>query len=115
MSENSESILQSIKKMLGVSGDYFDPEIINFINSQLIRLHQLGVRPESIFTITNETSTWADFLGSEENNLAMVKPFVYVGVKLLFDPPQSSTLLQQLNSQKQEYEWLLNVIVDPPK
>ena len=100
-----ESILTSIKKLLGIPESQigFDPDIIIHINSVMIILMQLGVGPESGFSILDKSSTWVDFLGSV-TNLAMVKSYIYLKVKLIFDPPQASTVLTSMENNIKEYE-----------
>ena len=111
-----ESILTSIKKMLGIDEEYthFDADIIMHINSVLMILTQLGVGPEDGFVIEDDTSTWADFI--PEANAAQlhgVKTYIYMKVKLIFDPPLSSAVIESMNRQIAEFEWRLNVAVDP--
>lgn len=109
-----ESILNSVKKMLGITEDYthFDPELIMYINGELMHLNQIGVG-SNVFIISSQDDTWEDFLGSDISKLPLVKPFVAGRVRLIFDPPQSSSVAQALNDQMKEYEWRLNVAVDP--
>lgn len=111
-----ESILTSIKKLLGIDEAYthFDSDIIMHINSALMVLTQLGVGPEEGFMIEDDTSTWISFI-SEENaaKIEAVKSYVYLKVKLLFDPPISSAVIESINRQISELEWRLNVAVDP--
>lgn len=107
-----ESILISIKQMLGPSADYehFDPDIIMHINTALMILRQLGVGPEEGFRIEDDTSTWTDFLPNESLiKLESVKSYVYLKVKLLFDPPLSSSTVESYNRAISELEWRLNV------
>lgn len=110
-----ESILTSIKKLLGIDESYthFDADIIMHINSALMVLTQLGVGPEEGFMIEDDTSTWISFI-SEENaaKIEAVKSYVYLKVKLLFDPPLSSAAIESINRQISELEWRLNVAVD---
>lgn len=110
-----ESILNSVKKMLGIAEDYthFDPELIMYINGELMHLNQIGVGSGNVFTITDSTDTWEDFIGEDITQLPLIKPFIAGRVKLIFDPPQSSSAVQALNDQMKEYEWRLNVAVDP--
>ena len=110
-----DSILNSVKKMLGIAEDYthFDPELIMYINGELMHLNQIGVGSSGIFSISGSDATWEDYLGSDINQLQIVKPFIAGRVKLIFDPPQSSSAVQALNEQMKEYEWRLNVAVDP--
>lgn len=111
-----ESILTSIKKMLGIDEEYthFDADIIMHINSMLMILTQLGVGPPEGFVIEDDTSTWVDFI-PEANaaKLHAVKTFIYLKVKLVFDPPLSSGVIEAMNRQIDELEWRLNVAVDP--
>lgn len=104
------SILTSIKKMLGVDEEYdcFDTDIILHINSVLMILTQLGVGPSEGFIITDKTATWKDFL-KDTKKLESVKSYVYLKVKLLFDPPLSSAVMDATNSLIRELEWRLNV------
>lgn len=104
------SILTSIKKMLGMTEDYepYDPVIIMHINSVLMILNQLGVGPSNGFSISDKTSTWSDFV-RDDKKLESVKSYVYLKVKLLFDPPLQSTVMEAMNRMVNELEWRLNV------
>ena len=110
-----ESILTSIKKMLGIHEDheYFDADIIMHINTVFTILTQLGVGPSKGFMIEDETTTWDEFLPEDSNLLASVKTYMFLKVKLLFDPPLSGTVMESFNRQINELEWRLNVTVDP--
>lgn len=105
-----ESILTSIKKMLGIGEEYahFDADIIFHINSALMTLNQLGVGPADGFFVTTDEQTWEGFLG-ESKKLEAVKSYIYLRVKLLFDPPANGTLVESINKQIAEFEWRLNV------
>ena len=108
-----ESILESIKKMLGPSGSYdvFDPDIIMHINSTFMVLHQAGVGPEEGFFIEDEAAIWEDF--TTDTMLANgVKTYMYAKVKKVFDPPSSSTHMQALNDVINEFEWRLNIAAE---
>lgn len=109
-----DSILTSVKKMLGIDEEYthFDSDIIMHINSVLLILTQLGIGPSSGFMIEGKTETWEDFIG-EGSNLEAVKSYVYMKVKMLFDPPLSSGVIDAMNRMINEFEWRLNVAVDP--
>ena len=109
-----ESILLTIKKILGVPEDYkvFDVDLIVHINSVLLILQQLGVGPKSGFSITGTEETWSDFFTNPEN-LEAVKSYVGIKTKLLFDPPDSSFVLDSYKTLANELEWRLNVQVDP--
>ena len=111
------SILQDIRKMIGPSETYthFDRDLIIHINSVFTILNQLGVGPESGFTITGETEDWSDFL-PEGEQLEIVKSYMYLKVKLMFDiSTMTSPLIDVMNRQIAEFEWRLNVAVDPKK
>lgn len=111
-----DSILTSIKKMLGITEEYehFDADIIMHINSVFMILNQLGVGPNKGFSIRDKTTTWGDYL-SDESNLEAVKSYVYLKVKLIFDPPLSSTVMDCMTRMISEYEWRLNVAVELQK
>lgn len=108
-----ESILTSIKKLLGIEEEYtqFDNDIIMDINSVFLNLTQLGVGPAEGFLIEDDTATWEDFIG-DSNQLQAVKSYMYLKVKLLFDPPLSSSVIESMNRMIAELEWRLNVAVD---
>ena len=108
-----DSILTSIKKLLGISEDYtqFDDDLIMHINSVFINLTQLGVGPESGFTIEDEYTEWSDFIKNDAQ-LQAVKSYMYLKVKLLFDPPLSSSVIESMNRMIAELEFRLNVAVD---
>lgn len=105
-----ESILTSIKKLLGITEDYtqFDKDIVMHINSVFMILHQLGVGPEKGFSISDKDATWGDYV-IEDTNLEAVKSYVGLKVRLLFDPPLSSTVMECMNQMISEMEWRLNV------
>ncbi len=111
-----ESILTSIKKLLGIAEEYehFDADIIMHINSVFSILTQLGVGPSNGFSIEDKEAKWHDFIG-EDNNIEMVKSYIHLKVKLLFDPPLSSAVMEAMNQMIMELEWRLNVAVDPSK
>lgn len=109
-----DSILSSVKKMLGLTEeyDYFDPDIIMHINSVFMILNQLGVGPQNGFSISDKTSTWGEYL-SDNSNLEAVKTYMYMKVRLMFDPPLSSAVTDAINRNISELEWRLNASVDP--
>lgn len=108
-----ESILTSIKKMLGLTEEYeyFDEDLVMHINSVFLILTQLGVGPSEGFSIRDESNTWSEFI-TEPNKIELVKSYMYLKVKLLFDPPSSSTVIDSYNRMIEEFEWRLNVAVD---
>ena len=105
-----ESILISTKKILGLDATYtpFDLDVITHINAAFSLLNQLGVGPEGSFFIEDETAEWAD-LGLPPNQLHLAKTYVYLKVRVLFDPPGTSFLVEAANNQIKEYEWRLNI------
>ena len=102
-----ESILTSIKKLLGITEEYthFDTDLIIHINSVFFVLKDLGVGPSKGFRIKDKESKWTDFL-SEDDDLEAVKTYIYLKVKLLFDPPVGSAL-ESMNRVISEFEWRL--------
>lgn len=108
-----ESILTSIKKLLGIPEevDNFDADIIMHINSVFSILTQLGVGPSEGFMITDKTKTWDDFI-TDKKNIESVKSYVYMKVRLMFDPPISSAVMDCMNRMISELEWRLNVASD---
>lgn len=104
------SILTSIKKLLGITEEYehFDQDLIMHINSVLGILTQLGVGPAEGFVITGKDETWNQLL-TDGPKLEMVKSYIFQKVKLLFDPPQSSSLLDAIHNSIKEFEWRMNV------
>lgn len=110
-----ESILTSIKKLLGIAEEYehFDADIIMHINSAFSVLTQLGVGPEEGFRIEDARAEWSDFLHNDPR-LEMVRTYVYLKVKQTFDSNSSSAaVIEAINRQIQELEWRINVVVDP--
>lgn len=110
-----DSILTTVKKMLMIQEDYehFDLDIIMHINSVFSILFQLGVGPQNKqFRISDKTALWTDFTGDEET-IELVKSYMYLKLKLLFDPPEAGFVLTSYQEQIKEYEWRLNVAVDP--
>ena len=104
------SILTSIKKLFGPGEDdtTFDIDIIIHINTALFNLNQIGVGPSDGFFITDKSQTWSDFIGTNRKDIEAVKTYVYLKVKLVFDPPQSGVLVDAIKQQISELEWRLN-------
>lgn len=96
--------------MLGIDSTYtaFDTDILVHINTALMALNQIGVGDGSPFYITGSTQTWSDFL-TNVTELEMVQTYIYLRVKILFDPPSSSAVLEAYNNQIKEFEWRLYV------
>ena len=112
--ENMESILITIKQMLGPGAEHehFDPEIINHINSVLADLNQMGVGPDDGLRIEDETSVWSDFIDTDTNLFDTVKTYIYLRVKLVFDPPTSSAVLNAYQRDIEKWEFRLNVAAE---
>ena len=108
-----ESILTSIKKLLGIAEEYddFDPDIIMHINSVFMILNQLGVGPSTGFSIEDETSTWTDFT-ENISQIEAVKSYIAMKVRLMFDPPTNSAHINAINSSIAELESRLNMAVE---
>ena len=112
------SILNTVKSLLGISESDtdFDQELIVFINSSMGALHLLGVGSTEVFSITNSTTTWAQFLGSS-NDFEMAKSYIYMKVRLVFDPPNVSFVLTAFEQMIAEIEFRLttqanNAVID---
>lgn len=108
MSSMEDSILATIKKMLGLDPNYdaFDTDVIVFINTALMTLQQIGVGPVNGFTLTGMDQTWEEFLPSDKM-LEGAKTYIYLSVKMMFDPPTSSFVMDAMKQQKEELEWRL--------
>lgn len=108
-----ESILTSIKLMLGINEDdaSFDAQIIMHINSVFTVLNQLGLGPSDGFAIDDETTQWVDYL-SDPVRINALKSYMYMKVRLLFDPPTSSAVLESTNRLIDEFEWRLNIAAE---
>lgn len=109
----NDSILNTIKKLLGLSSDYteFDTDIIIHINSVFSILQQLGVGPDNGFSISDATTTWSSYTNNDKQ-INDVITYVYLKVRLLFDPPVNSSILNAQKELISELEWRLNVAVD---
>lgn len=108
------SILTSIKKLLGIAEEdtSFDQDIIMHINTVFAILAQLGVGPANGFSIEDDGAVWSDYLGNS-TNLELVKSYIYMKVRSMFDPPTSSILADAMNKNISELEWRINTTVDP--
>lgn len=113
------SILTDTKKALGLADNYtaFDHEIIMYINSVLATLHQLGIGPGIGYAIANASDTW-DELIADEKRLNSVQSYMYLRVKMLFDPPTVGFVLTAVKGMIEEAEWRITVaqdeIIHPP-
>jgi hypothetical protein len=108
------SILTSVKKMLGIAEEYehFDADIVIHINSVLSILTQIGVGPPEGFSVTDKNPVWDDFIPGNPK-LALIKSYVHLKVKLLFDPPLSSAVMEAMNRAVSEFEWRIQVAAEP--
>lgn len=105
-----KSILTSIKKLLGIAEACtdFDADIIMHINTVFLILNELGVGPDKIFCIEDSKDTWSKFL-EDDTNLEAIKTYIYLKVKLIFDPPLSAAVKEAIQNSINELEWRLNV------
>lgn len=108
----NDSILNSVKLQLGILPEYtvFDQQLILAINTAFSILHQLGVGPKDGYAIENESNRWDEVVTKQSLN--MVKSYVFLKVKLLFDPPATSFVLEAYNKQLAEMEWRINSEVE---
>lgn len=109
-----ESILTSIKKLLGITEEYtaFDQDLIMHINSVFAILMQLGVGPKDGFMITDKSETWNQF--TTKNAESLVKSYIHLKVRMMFDPPTSGIVSESMNNTIKEYEWRLSISNDNP-
>ena len=110
MADSTTSILLSTKKILGLEADYtaFDVDIIIHINSVFLTLTQLGLGPAEGFAIEDESAVWSDFLG-DNLKLNAVKTYIYLRVRLIFDPPATGYVIDAMQNQVRELEFRLSV------
>jgi hypothetical protein len=113
VAQNDDSILDSIKKLLSieVADTTYDIDVIVHVNSVFSTLQQLGLGPASALYIADNTTKWSDFIGANPN-VAAVKSYVFMRVKLLFDPPTLSYVLQSFQAQIDQLEWRFTVAAD---
>lgn len=104
------SILDDVKKLLGIDPSYtaFDTDVIIHINSVFTILHDLGIGPTDGFMIMDNTVTWDAFVGTDLN-LNSIKSYFFLRVRMLFDPPTTSFVIESMNKQIEELEWRLSV------
>lgn len=110
----TDSILTTIKKELGLTEDYnaFDTDVIVFINSALSILYQMGMGvTDSAFHITGSSETWSEFL-ADKTYLNLAKDEIFIRVKLMFDPPQVSSVLEAYKQTLSELDWRITVAVE---
>lgn len=110
MDQMTDSILVSIKKMLGLDDEYtpFDTDVLVHINAAFMTLCQMGIGPKEGFSVTDYDQTWSDFL-TNKVMLGSVKTWVYLQVKMLFDPPTNSFVMDAYKTQAEQILWRLNV------
>jgi hypothetical protein len=110
-----ESILTSIKKLLGIDELYteFDADLVMHINSVLMILTQMGVGPNEGFTIEDDSTTWNEFI-PDMKNFEAVKSYIHLKVKLIFDPPTNSAVIESMNRLISELEWRLCAAASTP-
>lgn len=110
---NHESILVSVKKMLGIDPDTdaFDDALLAHINTAISVLGQLGVGPEGGLCVSGKSTSWVDLIG-EDNRLSMVKTYVQTKVRILFDPPSSSSAMDAMERFLKEAEWRILAVTD---
>lgn len=111
-----DSILTSVKKLLGITEEckHFDTDIIIHINSVFLTLQQIGVGPSNGFSISDEYATWDSYLPEDNPSFEAVKSYIYLKVRLLFDPPSSSAVMESMKNMANELEWRLNVEAETP-
>lgn len=109
-----ESILNTVKKLLGLDPSYdaFDTDVLIGINAALFTLMQLGVGPKGGFIVSSQSETWSDFVG-KAIDLEALKQYVYLRTRIAFDPPSNASVMQSMKDLCDEYAWRLNVQVDP--
>ena len=111
-----DSILMTIRKLVcgNPYADHFDTDLLVHINACFSVLNQLGVGPENGFVVTDETQSWSSYI-ADNYILNMVKTYVTLKVKKIFDPPLTSSVLEAMDKEISQLEWRLNVAVDPIK
>lgn len=109
-----ESILNTIKKLLGLDkdDDSFDLDVMIHINSIIPSLSQLGIGPKNGLIITSATQLWSEYIDSSVVNLEAVKTYIYLKTKLIFDPPTNSTTIEAINKNLSELEWRMMLAVE---
>ena len=109
-----ESILKTIKQLIGCPDDFeqFDLDLIVHINSAFATLTHLGVGPKEGYRLTGADNAWSEFEDNAQK-LSLIKDYVYIKTRLLFDPPTSGSLMDSLKEQLKEMEWRLYMLYDP--
>lgn len=111
----NESILNSIKKLLNISKDdtSFDTDIIIHINSVITSLLQIGIGKEN-FRVVDKDTKWTDYISKDEN-IDYIKTYIYLKVKMIFDPPANGSIMQSFNETIKELEWRLHINYESTK
>lgn len=109
LEEIKDSILDTTKKMLGFDRSYtaFDLDILTHINSTFFTLQQIGIGPSKGFVITDREATWPNYLVGDD--ISAVKSYMFLKVRMMFDPPTTSFANEAIKAQITELEWRLNV------
>lgn len=112
-----DSILLSVKKLLGIASNYkqFDTDVIIHINSVFLTLNQLGIGPDDGFSIAGESEEWSDYIPDNQLLLNAVKSYIYLKVKMLFDPSLTSSINDLMKEEIKELEWRMNLLADEPE
>ena len=110
MANNPESILDSVKKLLGFDASYtaFDLDIIMLINAVFGSLQEMGAGPDTALTISDNTILWSAFSDLPEF-LGLVQMYVFLSVKMAFDPPTGRFGLDAMEKMIAQYEWRINI------
>jgi len=110
-----DSILTAVKQMLGLPEEYipFDETVMMHINSTFLELHQLGVGPKDGFQIVGKEDLWEDFV-IDPLLIGYLKTYMFMKVKLIFDPPTTSFLLDAIDRQINQIQWRMTAHVEPP-
>lgn len=112
MNNTNESILITVKRMLiGIGEDdpNFDVILIPYINSALNHCVVVGLGQKG-FKISGETETWEDFLGPDFEDYELVKNYISLKVRILFDPPTVGSAVQAINDEIAHCEWVINTL-----
>lgn len=112
-----ESVLTSIRKLLGISDqdNAFDSDMIVSINSVFSTLYQIGVGDQGQYRIDDDKLTWKDIFSDRLDLLDLIKEYTYLKVRVIFDPPTSSYVLDALNNHIKELEWRIQIQAESPK
>ena len=110
---NNDSILTTVKKLIGLDEEYdaFDQDILIIINAILFELEQIGLKPKEGFALSDNTTVWLDYT-DDERILNVLKPYVYLKTKLLFDPPASSSVTDSINKVADRFEWRIHMYAE---